>query len=211
MDRRVRRSRQRLHEALVGKRSGLAVQRRFREIVLELMTEELRAQRVAKAQLAVTSRFLAGALVELLFAWVDAREAVPAAAVERAYSMDSGDATGAQQFMFLAPLAPGGADRLRALTPELMGPRHADYVRARAQLGIRREAVFIESTAMGDAAVFYWLADDPKRSLQKLAASTDPFDVWLRGEIATLHPISLAQITEIASHNELIGEYPHTR
>ena len=76
----------RLFRAVIGKRSGLAVQRRFREIVLELMTDDLRAQRVARANLAVASRFLTGALVELLFAWVDAREATPAAAVEREFS-----------------------------------------------------------------------------------------------------------------------------
>lgn len=76
----------RLFRAVIGKRSGLAVQRRFREIVLELMTDELRAQGVGRAQLATTSRFLAGALVELLFAWVDAREAAPAATVERAFT-----------------------------------------------------------------------------------------------------------------------------
>ena len=64
---------------------------------------------------------------------------------------------------------------------------------------------------MGDAAVFYWRADDPKASLQRLATSTDPFDVWLREEAEQLHPISLTQLTEIASHNVLIGEYPQRR
>jgi len=72
-----------LFRAVIGKRSGLAVQRRFREIVLELMTDELSAQRVAKANLPTMSRFLSGALVELLFAWLDAREARPAAELER--------------------------------------------------------------------------------------------------------------------------------
>jgi hypothetical protein len=129
--------------------------------------------------------------------------------VSFAYSMESGDTTGAQQFMFLAPLGKDGAARLQVLAPQLMGPRHDEYVRARSAIGIRREAVFLEHTAMGDAAVFYWLADDPKASLQKLASSTDPFDVWLRGEAEKTHPIALAQLGEIISRNELIGEYPH--
>lgn len=128
--------------------------------------------------------------------------------VTLAYSMDSGT-TGGQPFMFLAPLGAGGADRLRAIATELNGPRHADYVRARAAAGIRRELVFLETTAMGDAAVFYWLADDPQASLASLAASTDSFDVWLRDEMTTAHPIEPAQIGEIASHNVLVGEYPH--
>ena len=58
----------RLFRAVIGKRSGLAVQRRFREIVFELMTDELRAQGIRKPTVA---RFLSGALVELLFAWLD--------------------------------------------------------------------------------------------------------------------------------------------
>jgi AcrR family transcriptional regulator len=65
----------RLFRAVIGKRSGLAVQRRFREIVGELMTEDLRAQRVPERAVATTSQFLGGALVELLLAWVDARTA----------------------------------------------------------------------------------------------------------------------------------------
>jgi hypothetical protein len=131
--------------------------------------------------------------------------------IQFAYSMQSGETAGMQQFMFLAPLGAGGATRLRELAQELMGARNAEYVRARARLGIRRELVFLESTNMGEAAVFYWLADDPKASLQRLSTSTDPFDVWLRGEIETLHPIPLSQLTQIASRNELIGEYPHRR
>jgi hypothetical protein len=129
--------------------------------------------------------------------------------VSYAYSMENGDPAGARQFMFIAPLSGDGAARLRTLAAEITGPRHDAYVRARVELGIRREVVFIESTAMGDAVVFYWLADDPKQSLQRLASSTDPFDVWLRGEVEKVHPIALARLTEIASQNELIGEYPH--
>jgi AcrR family transcriptional regulator len=76
----------RLFRAVIGRRSGLAVQRRFREIVLELVLEELRAQGVKPAQLATTGRFLSGALVELVYAWVDARQASPAAELERQFT-----------------------------------------------------------------------------------------------------------------------------
>lgn len=76
----------RLFRAVIGKRSGLAVQRRFREIVLELVVDELREQGIKKASLPTTSRFLSGALVELLFAWVDTREASPAAELERDFT-----------------------------------------------------------------------------------------------------------------------------
>jgi AcrR family transcriptional regulator len=61
----------RLFRAVIGKRAGLAVQRRFREIVLELVAEDLRAQGVPAARIETTSRFLSGALVELLLWWVE--------------------------------------------------------------------------------------------------------------------------------------------
>jgi AcrR family transcriptional regulator len=76
----------RLFRAVIGKRSGLVVQRRFREIVLELMIDELRQQRVKIGDLSTVSRFLSGALVELLFAWVDARDAAPATDVARDFA-----------------------------------------------------------------------------------------------------------------------------
>lgn len=113
------------------------------------------------------------------------------------------------QFMFLAPLGAGGAERMRAVAAEMMGPRHDAYVAARAKLGIRREATFLESTAMGDAVVVFWRADDPAASLRQLAASTDPLDVWLRDQVRQVHPIPLETVTTIAGRNALIGEWPH--
>lgn len=71
----------RLFRAVIGKRSGLAVQRRFREIVLELMVDELAAHGLRDG--AVAARFLTGALVELLFAWVDARDRTTAVDLHR--------------------------------------------------------------------------------------------------------------------------------
>lgn len=75
----------RLFRAVIGKRSGLAVQRRFREVVLDLMVEDLSDQGVGTASLGSSSRFLAGALVELLIGWVDEQAAVSAGEVERTF------------------------------------------------------------------------------------------------------------------------------
>jgi AcrR family transcriptional regulator len=72
--------------AVIGKRSGLAVQRRFRETVGELVRADLRAQRVPARELDTATRFLAGALVEMLFAWVENRDgAIGAGDVERRF------------------------------------------------------------------------------------------------------------------------------
>jgi len=84
LDRRVDRSRQ-LFRAVIGKRSGLAVQRKFRAVILELVLDELRDQRIADPEVEPTGRFLAGALVELLIGWLDAPSAVSALVVERRF------------------------------------------------------------------------------------------------------------------------------
>jgi AcrR family transcriptional regulator len=75
----------RLFRAVIGKHSGLAVQRKFRQVVAELMLDEVVAQGVAEAQREAMVRFLSGALVEQILAWVDAPGATPALAVERAF------------------------------------------------------------------------------------------------------------------------------
>jgi hypothetical protein len=73
-----------------------------------------------------------------------------------------------------------------------------------------RALVFVE-TAMGDVAVFYWRAKDPRASLRSLAASAAPFDAWLRDQAASIHPVSLDMLTELARANVMVGQYPHAR
>jgi hypothetical protein len=131
--------------------------------------------------------------------------------VEAAYSMDAGVSADSQELLFAAPLGKDGAAALRALSRELMGARHDDYARARAAIGVEREAVFLETTALGDVAVFYWRGPDPRASLRRLAASSEPFDTWLRDAAAKLHPVPLDILTEIAAANTMVGQFPHPR
>ncbi|HEY3352191.1 MAG TPA: TetR/AcrR family transcriptional regulator C-terminal domain-containing protein [Polyangia bacterium] len=63
----------RLFRAIVGKRSGHVVQQRFREMVTELVREDLAALGAAGARRDAAARFLAGGLLELLTFWLDAR------------------------------------------------------------------------------------------------------------------------------------------
>jgi hypothetical protein len=61
------------------------VQRRFREIALDLVRDELVARRVDDANVEIGARYLAGALVEILIWWVDGRTSPPASEIEAAY------------------------------------------------------------------------------------------------------------------------------
>lgn len=74
-----------MFRAVIGKKSGLAVQRRFRQVVLEMVTEDIRAVGVAGREVEFTARYLSGALVELLIWCVDARRDVPIARVDQTF------------------------------------------------------------------------------------------------------------------------------
>jgi len=66
----------RLFRALVGKRSSLAVQRRFLQLIVELIADELEQPDEP------TLNYLAGALFQLVFWWLEARKPLPPAELE---------------------------------------------------------------------------------------------------------------------------------
>jgi len=73
----------RLFGAIVGRRSGIAVQTHFRRILLELFKEELTGLAHLQPRLDATTHYVAGAFFELLVWWHEARDPVsPSALVE---------------------------------------------------------------------------------------------------------------------------------
>lgn len=64
---------QRLFRAVIGKRSSLVVQQRFRQLVIELVAEDLDTGDIPVARRAAGGRYIAGALFELLTWWIDSR------------------------------------------------------------------------------------------------------------------------------------------
>jgi AcrR family transcriptional regulator len=78
------RDNQRLFRALVGKRSGQIVQRRFREVVLELVADDL-SHLPAGARRDTAVHAVAGAFLELLMWWVDGRTSLTADDIHAAF------------------------------------------------------------------------------------------------------------------------------
>lgn len=64
---------QRLFRAVIGKRSSVVVQRRFRQLVIELVEEDIAASDIPAAWRTPAAHYIAGALFELLTWWVDSR------------------------------------------------------------------------------------------------------------------------------------------
>jgi AcrR family transcriptional regulator len=73
---------QRLFRALVGKRSGQTVQRRFFELVVHLTRDELATTMGTGSRLDATVQYVTGALVQLVMWWVDMRKPMAAAELD---------------------------------------------------------------------------------------------------------------------------------
>lgn len=74
-----------LFRALIGRGSGHVVQMRFRKMVAGLVEEELAGRATPTWQRDATASYVAGALVEMLSWWVEARTAQPLEEVEQLF------------------------------------------------------------------------------------------------------------------------------
>lgn len=81
----------RLFRAVIGKRSGQAIQARFRQLVLGLVRDDL-APHTSARTLEPAAHFVAGAFVELLTWWIDTRDAPTASELEAMFHQMSGPA-----------------------------------------------------------------------------------------------------------------------
>jgi hypothetical protein len=97
-----------------------------------------------------------------------------------------------QTIGFIAPLLPGKTETDRsAMIACWQGERRDEYEASRRRLGISREAMFIQSTPIGDVAVVYWEADDVETALKGMATSNDSFDCWFRDHVREVHGINV--------------------
>jgi AcrR family transcriptional regulator len=74
-----------LFRAIIGKRAGHAIEKRFRQTVISLVRDDLGEHGLAGRPLEVTTFYVAGALVELLTWWVDARCSLPPVELEQLF------------------------------------------------------------------------------------------------------------------------------
>jgi hypothetical protein len=116
--------------------------------------------------------------------------------VEPLFETSATEPTEGQRFAFVAPVAANKLGELRALAQRWRGPEHAVYAAARAAIGVRREAAYLETSSAGTALVVYWRADNPAASLQQLSGLDD------------IIAIPTAQLATIAGTNRLIAQYP---
>lgn len=88
---------------------------------------------------------------------------------------------------FAAPILAGREERWRRFLQELAGPRREEYDDLRRRLGISGQRVWLVRARRGETAVSYLECEEPGRIAPRLAASTEPFDVWLKSRLAEFH------------------------
>jgi AcrR family transcriptional regulator len=71
----------RLMRALAGRKSGQAVQRRFRDVLNGMVSDELAALKVSAALRPQLARFLSGGLIDLVFDWLESPRSVEPASL----------------------------------------------------------------------------------------------------------------------------------
>ena len=87
---------------------------------------------------------------------------------------------------FVAQVLPGQTSRLKTLASALNGERRNEFERSQRQLGILGEDWFLRESAEGDSVVVWIEAPDIGRSMEAMARSRDPLDVWMKREIAAI-------------------------
>ena len=102
-------------------------------------------------------------------------------------------AAGSVGIAFAGPILPGKEERWRRFLQELAGSRREEYEDMRRRLGIMRQRVWIVRTARSETAVSYLECEEPGNVAARLAASTEPFDVWLKARLAEFHGCDFAR------------------
>ncbi len=88
---------QRLFRALVGKRSGQVIQKRFRQLLLELVREDLADVVPGGVRLEAAAHYITGAFFELLIWWLDSRSSLSPSELEALFSEMTTPVLGALQ------------------------------------------------------------------------------------------------------------------
>jgi hypothetical protein len=95
---------------------------------------------------------------------------------------------------FAGPILAGREERWRRFLQELAGSRREEYEDLRRRLGVTAQRVWLVRTRRGETAICYLECEEPGRIASRLAASTEPFDMWLKARLAEFHGCDFARL-----------------
>jgi hypothetical protein len=94
-------------------------------------------------------------------------------------------------FLGAFPVLPGKADEVRKFAQETLG-RGEEFSASQKHSGVTREEWSLQETPMGDLVLVRFESDDVEKSFERLATSTDDFDVWFRSRVMEISGVDLA-------------------
>jgi hypothetical protein len=108
----------------------------------------------------------------------------------------------------IVPLAPGQAEAWRRWTQELRGLRKQEFADACRRLGILRVLAWSTEIEHAEFVILYVETSHLEKGFSLLAASQEPFDLWLKQQLSTLHGLDLTQLMR-AFRGDLVLAWPN--
>ncbi len=93
-------------------------------------------------------------------------------------------------FLGAFPVLPGKEDEARKFAQETLG-RAQEYAASQKKSGITKEEWALQQTPMGSLVVVRFEGDDIEAAFNRLAESTDPFDVWFKERVDEVSGVDL--------------------
>ena len=93
--------------------------------------------------------------------------------------------------VIVIPLVKDKLDSWKQWGKELTSTRSNDLKELNKRYGLKRHAAWLTETPNGPAAVVLHEGPGAETFLQKLATSTNEFDVWFRGKVQEFHNMDL--------------------
>lgn len=96
------------------------------------------------------------------------------------------------------PLLRDKADAWRYwMQEECLGSRRQEFDEFNARLGLTRHRAWLAENPTGPVVIVVLEGPGAGTFLQKLATATEPFDVWFRQQVESMHGFDFSELAEI--------------
>lgn len=106
---------------------------------------------------------------------------------------------------FASLILAGTEESWRRFLQELAGSRRDEYTDLRRRMGITAQWVWLLPLRRRELAILYLECEEPQTIAARLAASTEPFDLWLKARLVDFHDCDLARADPGSSPELLFG------
>ncbi|HSN35533.1 MAG TPA: hypothetical protein VLT34_04225 [Arthrobacter sp.] len=95
-----------------------------------------------------------------------------------------------QSITWFTPILPGKLEEWQAMVEEVNGPRREELAQSYQRAGVAREVASLMHTPQGDFVCLFHESEDLAKAFRTIATSQDPFDVWFRDHLASVHGLT---------------------